>query len=64
MSKKHDFLDPEQQHTLSEQECELITFFRTLSPTRRQVVVQALFTVLFEGEIKKGKRKKDTDGDN
>lgn len=64
MSKKHDFLDPAQQHTLSEQECELITFFRTLSPTKRQVVVQTLFTVLFESEMKKSKRKKDTDGDN
>lgn len=64
MSKKCDFLDPAQQHALTEQECELISFFRTLSPTKRQIVVQSLFTILLEGEMKKGKREKETSGDN
>jgi len=40
---KHDFLDPEEKHTLSEMECELIAFFRALSAPRKRVVMQMLF---------------------
>ena len=53
MSKKHEFLDFTKQHTLTEQECELITFFRNLSKTRQQAVMQALFSLLLNGHKKK-----------
>ena len=55
---KGDFLDPTVQHTLSEQECELIAFFRTLSKPKRQMVLQALFHVLLAEETKKAERRK------
>ena len=58
MSKKNEFLDFTQQHVLTEQECELISFFRTLSKTKRQAVMQALFSVLLNGQMKKEARKK------
>ena len=53
MPRKNDFLDPEQPHILTEQECELIAFFRVLSKTKRQVVVQALFSLLLKDKMKK-----------
>ena len=53
MAKKGDFLDPTQQHTLTEQECELIAFFRTLSKTKQDVVFKALFAVVMDNHKKK-----------
>jgi len=35
MAKNVNFLDFTQQHTLTEDECELVTFYRSLSPTRK-----------------------------
>jgi len=53
MSKKHEFLDFTKQHTLTEQECERITFFRSLSKTRQQVIMQSLFSLLLADHKKK-----------
>lgn len=53
MAKKGDFLDPTQQHTLTEQECELVAFFRALSKTKRDAVMKTLFTILLESKKKK-----------
>lgn len=44
MSKTNDFLDFTQQHTLTEQECELITFFRAFTNTQRKAIMQAVFS--------------------
>jgi len=44
MKAKHDFLDPTQQHTLTEQECELLTFFRAFTKTQRQIIMEMLFS--------------------
>jgi hypothetical protein len=64
MSKRGDFLDFTKQHTLTEDECTLVTFYRTLNKTKRQIVLQALFSVLMGDEMKKGNRKKKADSDN
>ena len=48
MKDKHDFLDPMVQHTLTEQECELLTFFRLFTKTQRQALVRVLFTIALD----------------
>ena len=48
MSKKHDFLDPTEQHTLSEQECEIITFYRYFNKTQRNIIYKLLFEMAFK----------------
>ncbi len=53
MAKKGDFLDPTQQHNLTEQECELIAFFRVLSKSKQEAVFKALFTVVLDDHKKK-----------
>jgi hypothetical protein len=45
MKSKHDFLDPTQPHILTEQECELVTFFRAFTKTQRQALIRVIFTV-------------------
>ena len=59
MSKKHDFLDPDQQHTLTEQECELISFFRFFNKTQRDALYKVVFTMAVND--KKTTPKKDKD---
>jgi hypothetical protein len=44
--KKQPFLDPEKQHKLTEQECTLISLFRTLSKPKREAVVKIIFDML------------------
>lgn len=48
--KKRDqeFLDPNQQHTLTEQECELVGMFRIMRPVQRQAVVKLIFDALVD----------------
>lgn len=53
--KNIPFLDPSKQHTLTEQECELVTFYRSMSPTKQKAIIQALFAAL----SKEVKRKSD-----
>ena len=43
---KGDFLDFTKEHKLSEIECELITMYRMLSETQRQVVLRLLFDIV------------------
>lgn len=40
------FLDPSQMHLLTEQECELITFYRSMSKTKQQTFLHLLFSML------------------
>jgi len=47
--KNIPFLDPSKQHTLTEQECELITFYRSMSPAKQKVIIQTLFAALNYG---------------
>ncbi len=54
--KNIPFLDPSKHHTLTEQECELVTFYRSMSPTKQKVIIQALFAALSE-EVKKKNEK-------
>lgn len=53
--KNIPFLDPSKQHTLTEHECELITFYRSMSPTKQQTILQMLFAALQDEAEKKGK---------
>ena len=46
--KRVNFLDPSAPHTLSEQECELITFFRSFSKSKRELIFQMLFAMAME----------------
>ena len=55
---EQDFLDPAHTHKLSEQECELIAYFRTLKKGQRESVMKALFAVLMRDEgLKRGSDK-------
>jgi hypothetical protein len=53
MKNNQNFLDPSRQHTLSEQECELISFFRTLSSIQRQEIFKAVFSIAINKSSKK-----------
>jgi len=49
MKNNKHFLDPDEQHTLTEQECELISFLRIMnSGQRKRVLALALEIVLNE----------------
>jgi len=54
--KNIPFLDPLKQHRLTEQECELITFYRSMSPTKQKVIIQAMFAALSEETKKKNEK--------
>jgi hypothetical protein len=48
MSKKYEFLDPEQSHLLSEQECNLVGLFRFFNETKRKAIFEMLFSAAME----------------
>lgn len=54
--KKVAFISPTEAHTLSEQECELITFYRSMSPTKQSMVLQILFAALTDESDKTAER--------
>ena len=41
--EKQEWLDPEQSHILTEQECQLLSLFRTLNEAKRQAIFNGLF---------------------
>ena len=43
MAKKQAYLDQTQKHTLTEQECELISIFRLFSKSKRETIFKMLF---------------------
>jgi len=45
MSENYGFLDPEQTHELTPQECELVSLFRLFTDTQRNGVMQTVFTM-------------------
>lgn len=48
MSKKDNFLDPDKQHTLTEQECELISFYRFFTKAQKATLFKFAFTMAME----------------
>ena len=46
MASKHDFLDPTRPHTLTDQECKLISLFRELTKSQKLAVTQAVMQLL------------------
>ena len=55
---RYDILDFTEKHTLSELECELVTFFRILPKTRQQIVMQMLFgAVMTDKKVINGSKK-------
>jgi len=45
MKNKYHFLDPAEQHNLTQQECELIAFFRAFPEAKRHLLLELLFSV-------------------
>lgn len=42
-----DFLNPEELHKLSEQECELISVYRALTDYQRKVAFESMFNMAY-----------------
>lgn len=43
MAKKNEFLDPSEKHTLTEQECNLISFYRIFSKTKKDILFRQFY---------------------
>ena len=55
MNKNQEWLDPSEKHALSEQECNMISLFRTFGNSQREAIFKALFLTAMEKN--KGKEK-------
>ena len=54
MNKRQNYLDPDKQHTLTEQECNLIGIFRAFSKTKRDAIFKIMFFAAMDdaGKVK------------
>jgi len=47
---EYDFLDANEKHTLTEAECELISFYRFLNEEQRKMLFKVAFTMALNDE--------------
>jgi len=48
MDDKFDFLNPEHEHILTEQECELLTLFRAFTKFQRKSILNVIYSFAFQ----------------